>query len=191
MSSNMNIYRPVAGTVPARAIEFLSGLEAGSKVSAPEIATAIDAAVNGISTCLAAAIKHGLIIKSGERHGTRYSLGKPASIAVPPSAADDDDDGAFQHSSVSASAVKPLAKLGPSSVFDLAVFSMGGATDGDRVATIARLAPSGTIACTLFNTGELRIKVAAQPSLRLSRAQARELVDFFGLLSLALEKATA
>lgn len=69
-------------------------------------------------------------------------------------------------------------------------FAMAVAPAPIAPATIAPPPPSPPLACALFNTGELVIEAPDQPALRLTRPQARELVNYLQHIEAALQQST-
>lgn len=82
-------YTPRAGTIAQQVIEHLESGQAGSSMSAAEIANEFDCTVTSVSTALKQAVEAGALVTAKEGRHTYWSLPEQETPAAP-------DDGRLQ-----------------------------------------------------------------------------------------------
>lgn len=85
----MRVYKPQPRSTAARAIAYLASPEAPAKASSVELAKACEVERDKLSTLLAAAVRHGALVKAHDDGRVYYSLpadqaATEATAAAPP-----------------------------------------------------------------------------------------------------------
>lgn len=71
------------GSMPARAIDYLGTLEAGTRLTSDELAAAIGYEGCSFSQCMAAAVRRGLVVPERSGRKTTWSLPAPEAEEPP------------------------------------------------------------------------------------------------------------